>query len=113
MILTGFNKNRGEDMKQRLLTLKRIPGKANENTFYDYIHSKESVDSSRLCYESIGDFVLDGFEKENETEEFSVLMKIEDTPGLFKNISEYYLFEYNIYDEKNNILVHWKDYARE
>ena len=100
-------------MKQRLLTLKRIPGKTNEDTFYDYIQNEESVYFPELCYESIGNFVLDGFEKENETEEFSVLMIIEDTPGLFKNISEYYLFEYNIYDEKNNTLVHWKDYTRE
>ena len=100
-------------MKQRLLTLKRIPGKTNENTFFNYILNEESVCFSELCYENIGNFVIDGFEKENETEEFSVLMIIEDTPGLLKNISEYYLFEYNIYDEKNNILKHWKDYTRE
>ena len=100
-------------MKQRLLTLKRIPGKANERTFSDYIHNEESVYFPELCYESIGNFVTDGFEKENETEEFSVLLILEDTKGLLDNISEYYLFEYNVHDEKNNILKHWKDYTRE
>lgn len=100
-------------MTQRLLTLKRIPGKANINTFYDYIHNKKSVCFPELCYENIGNFVLDGFEKENETEEFSVLMILADTPGLLNNISEYYLFEYNVFEEKNNILKHWKDYTRE
>lgn len=104
-------------MGQKLLTLKRCLGKSNEEIFLKWVKDNSYYDflicPSEFCFENIGNFVTDGFEKENETEEFSVLMNLADTPGLLKNISEYYLFEYNIYDEKNNILKHWKDYTRE